>query len=87
MGKLLLVLRALRFGAAVVVPIPLAALTIGDALTFLFSYGNPAGSYTGQGDDRVAAWRLLGLAAVLWVLAIAILIRPTIRQWRNRSSA
>jgi len=46
----------------------MAALT---GLTFLFAYGSPPGAYTGQIDDRQAAWVFLVVLAVLSVIVLA----------------
>jgi hypothetical protein len=58
-------------------------MTVGTGLTFLFAYGNPPGSYTGQVDDRRAAWSFLIVLAVLSVILVITVVWPLTR-WRRR---
>lgn len=52
-------------------------------LTFLFAYGSPPGAYTGQMDDRQAAWSFLIVLTILSVAVIVAVAWPFAR-WRLR---
>jgi hypothetical protein len=54
--------------------------------TFLFAYGNPPDAYTGQMDDRHAAWSFLIMLAVLSVIVVLVVIWPFAR-WRRRRAS
>jgi uncharacterized membrane protein len=56
-------------------------------LTFLFAYGNPPEAYTGQMDDRQAAWSFLIMLAALSVIVVIVAVRPLARWRRRRSTA
>lgn len=58
-------------------------MAVATGLTFLFAYGNPPGSYTGQMDDRQAAWSFLIVLAVLSVIVVITVVWPLTR-WRRR---
>jgi uncharacterized membrane protein len=58
-------------------------LAVGTALMFLFAYGNAPGTYTGQMDDRQAAWSFLIMFAVLSVIVLIVVVWPLTR-WRHR---
>jgi hypothetical protein len=58
-------------------------MAVGTALAFLFSYGGPPGSYTGQMDDRHAAWSFLFVLAALSLMVAVAVVWPVTR-WRRR---
>ncbi len=60
---------------------------VATALTFLFAYGSPPGSYTGQMDDRQAAWSFLIILSVLSVIVVVVAAWPLARWRRRRASA
>ena len=61
-------------------------MAVGTGLTFLFAYGSPPDTYTGQMDDRHAAWGLLIVLAALSVIVVIVAVWPLAR-WRRRRSA
>jgi hypothetical protein len=60
-------------------------MAFGTALSFLFAYGNPPDAYTGQTDDRRAAWSFLAVLAVLSVIVAVVIVWPSIRWLRHRA--
>lgn len=63
-----------------------ALLLLSVVLYFLVSYGQPAGTYTGQDYDRALSWVLAGMLAGAWALAVVI-IRLPVRYRRLRALA
>jgi len=58
-------------------------LAVGTGLTFLFAYGNAPGAYTGQMDDKQAAWSFLIMLAVRSVIVLTVVVWPLTR-WRHQ---
>jgi|SRR5215471_5261740 len=57
-------------------------MAVGTGLTFLFAYGSPLGSYTGQQDERQSAWSFLIVLTVLSVILAVTVVWPLSR-WRG----
>jgi hypothetical protein len=72
--------RPLGKGAWVLAGIASIALwvlvLIADALSFVVSYAQPFGSYTGQEWDRAMSWVLLGILVAASALVIAVVRLP-----------
>jgi hypothetical protein len=49
---------------------------LADAFSFLVSYTQPLGAYTGQDGDRAESWVLLGMLVAASALAIAVVRLP-----------
>jgi len=78
-----ILLRTVWIVAGLVVLAAWGFMAVGTGLTFLFAYGSPPGSYTGQMDDRQAAWSFLVVFVVLSVIVAVAVVWPLIR-WRQR---
>jgi hypothetical protein len=82
--RILLRTARIAIGLAAIVAWVFMAVTTG--LTFLIAYGSPPGAYTGQMDDRQAAWSFLIVLAVLSVIVVIVVAWPLAR-WRRRRNA
>jgi hypothetical protein len=78
-----ILLRATWIAAGLAVIAAWGVMAFGTGVTFLFAYGNPPDSYTGQMDDRQAAWMFLAILAVLSLIVALGVIWPLAR-WRRR---
>jgi uncharacterized membrane protein len=83
MKLLRLLLRTMWIAVGVAAIVAWGFMAFGTGLTFLLAYGNPPGSYTGQMDDRQAAWSFLIILAVLSVIVVVVAAWPLPR-WRRR---
>lgn len=87
MKLLRILLRTTRIAVGVAAIVAWGFMAFVTGFTFLFAYGNPPGSYTGQMDDRQAAWSFLIILAVLSVIVVVVAAWPVARWWRRRASA
>src|SRR5262249_31929975 len=78
-----ILLRAAWITVRLAVIVAWGVMAFMTAVTFLFAYGNPPDSYTGQMDDRQAAWSFLIVLAVLSVIVVITAVWPLTR-WRPR---
>jgi hypothetical protein len=78
-----ILLRTAWIAGGLTVTVAWAFMAFATALTFLFAYGNPLDAYTGQVDDRQAAWSFLAVLAVLSVIVAVAVVWPLIR-WLSR---
>ena len=87
MKLLRILLRTTWIAAGVTAIVAWSITAFETGFIFLIAYGNPPGSYTGQMDDRQAAWSFLIILAVLSVVVVAVAAWPLARWRRRRASA
>jgi hypothetical protein len=79
-----ILLRAAWITVGLAVIVAWGVMAFMTAMTFLFAYGNPPDSYTGQMDDRQAAWSFLIVLAVLSAIVVITVVWPLTRWQRRR---
>lgn len=79
--------RGAYFLAAAVCIIIWIFMAMGTAALTYFAYGNPLGTYTGQPDDRHAAWIAIILLIAYLAFIVFVFVLPIARRSRQRTRA